>query len=235
MNFTKLAPCFADEDKALAFIEKLLWPEGPVCPHCGGVERIGKMGGKSTRIGTYKCYQCRKPFTVTVGPSGSAYSNYGLQKREVYYNEEFEHLTTHWPWNKFGYSYDGDNWMEIRHDADRMSALANNLLASKNFERATANIVIDGIDLSKYQLGKRVRLTGLDKWSTLYMGILHMTLQLPEDRMVLKVSNDLLNSRVWGFAELWRREKARMKRESQRRRVQRLARCPGMQGIVDLS
>ena len=25
------------------------------------------MGGKSTRIGTYKCYQCRKPFTVKVG------------------------------------------------------------------------------------------------------------------------------------------------------------------------
>jgi transposase-like protein len=38
-----------------------------VCPHCGGVERISLMGGKSTRIGTYKCYQCRKPFTVKVG------------------------------------------------------------------------------------------------------------------------------------------------------------------------
>ncbi len=44
-----------------------LWPDGPVCPHCGGVERIGKMGGKSTRYGLYKCYQCRKPFRVTVG------------------------------------------------------------------------------------------------------------------------------------------------------------------------
>jgi transposase-like protein len=30
------------------------------------VERISKMGGKSTRIGVYKCYQCRKPFRVTV-------------------------------------------------------------------------------------------------------------------------------------------------------------------------
>ncbi len=26
-----------------------------------------KMEGKSTRIGTYKCYQCRKPFTVKIG------------------------------------------------------------------------------------------------------------------------------------------------------------------------
>ena len=25
------------------------------------------MGGKSTRIGAYKCYKCRKPFTVKVG------------------------------------------------------------------------------------------------------------------------------------------------------------------------
>lgn len=25
------------------------------------------MKGKSTRIGTYKCYQCRKPFTVKIG------------------------------------------------------------------------------------------------------------------------------------------------------------------------
>jgi transposase-like protein len=42
-------------------------PEGPICPHCGGVDRISKMQGKSTRIGAYKCYQCRKPFTVKVG------------------------------------------------------------------------------------------------------------------------------------------------------------------------
>ena len=58
---------FHDEAAAYAFVEARVWPEGPVCPHCGGVERISKMGGKSTRIGTYKCYQCRKPFTVKVG------------------------------------------------------------------------------------------------------------------------------------------------------------------------
>ena len=39
----------------------------PICPHCGGVERISKMGGASTRKGLYKCYQCRKPFTVRMG------------------------------------------------------------------------------------------------------------------------------------------------------------------------
>lgn len=58
---------FHDEAEAYAWVEARVWPQGPVCPHCGGVERISKMGGKSTRIGTYKCYQCRKPFTVKVG------------------------------------------------------------------------------------------------------------------------------------------------------------------------
>src|SRR5882757_8714514 len=58
---------FHNEEAAYAYIEARIWPEGPVCPHCGGVERISKMGGKSTRIGAYKCYQCRKPFTVKIG------------------------------------------------------------------------------------------------------------------------------------------------------------------------
>jgi transposase-like protein len=58
---------FHNEAAAYAFVEARIWPNGPVCPHCGGVERISKMGGKSTRIGAYKCYQCRKPFTVKIG------------------------------------------------------------------------------------------------------------------------------------------------------------------------
>ncbi len=61
------APHFHNEEAAYAYVEARIWPNGAVCPHCGGVERIGKMGGASTRIGTYKCYQCRKPFTVKVG------------------------------------------------------------------------------------------------------------------------------------------------------------------------
>lgn len=58
---------FHDEEAAYAYVEARVWPQGPVCPHCGGVERIGKLGGKSTRVGVYKCYQCRKPFSVKVG------------------------------------------------------------------------------------------------------------------------------------------------------------------------
>ena len=60
-------PQFHSEEAAYAYVEARIWPQGPVCPHCGGVERISKMQGKSTRIGAYKCYQCRKPFTVKIG------------------------------------------------------------------------------------------------------------------------------------------------------------------------
>ena len=58
---------FHNEAAAYKFVEKRVWPEGPICPHCGGNHRIGKLEGNSTRIGVYKCYQCRKPFTVKVG------------------------------------------------------------------------------------------------------------------------------------------------------------------------
>ena len=58
---------FHNEAAAYKWVEARVWPEGPTCPHCGGVERISAMKGSSTRIGTYKCYQCRKPFTVKVG------------------------------------------------------------------------------------------------------------------------------------------------------------------------
>src|ERR1700747_564473 len=61
------AKVLQDEAAAYDWVEARIWPEGPICPHCGGVDRISKMGGKSTRIGVYKCYQCRKPFRVTVG------------------------------------------------------------------------------------------------------------------------------------------------------------------------
>src|SRR3954470_23312826 len=58
---------YYSEEAAYKFLESIIWPDGPVCPHCGGFERIGQLKGKSTRPGVYKCYQCRKPFRVTVG------------------------------------------------------------------------------------------------------------------------------------------------------------------------
>jgi transposase-like protein len=59
-------PRFRDEEAAYAWVEARLWPHGPVCPFCTRSDRIGKLRGKSTRIGVHKCYWCRKPFRVTV-------------------------------------------------------------------------------------------------------------------------------------------------------------------------
>jgi transposase-like protein len=61
------APHFHDEAAAYAFVEARLWANGRDCPHCGVVDKSGPLKGKSTRIRVYKCYACRKPFTVKVG------------------------------------------------------------------------------------------------------------------------------------------------------------------------
>jgi transposase-like protein len=58
---------FNDEAAAYAFVEARIWANGRVCPHCGVVDKSGALKGKSDRIGLYKCYACRKKFTVKVG------------------------------------------------------------------------------------------------------------------------------------------------------------------------
>lgn len=61
-------PMFRDDDAAREHLKKILWPLGPHCPRCGVTgNRITKLQGKSTRPGVYKCKDCRKPFSVTVG------------------------------------------------------------------------------------------------------------------------------------------------------------------------
>jgi transposase-like protein len=61
------APQFQTEAGAFAYVEARLWPHGPVCPHCGETARIGALKGTTTRPGLYKCYACKKPFTVRIG------------------------------------------------------------------------------------------------------------------------------------------------------------------------
>ena len=60
-------PIYSDANKAREHLERLHWPYGPVCPRCGSLDRITKLAGKSTRPGVYKCNECVKPFSVTVG------------------------------------------------------------------------------------------------------------------------------------------------------------------------
>jgi transposase-like protein len=76
LNLIALAQHFSDEDKAREFVEKLRWPDGPICPHCGEVNNAYKLEpkppkkdgkGKHVRKGVWKCGGCREQFTVTVG------------------------------------------------------------------------------------------------------------------------------------------------------------------------
>src|SRR6516162_10734451 len=58
------APHLCNEEAAIAYVEAQLWPNGPVCPHCGTIAQATKMKGKTTRPGLWNCRACRKPFTV---------------------------------------------------------------------------------------------------------------------------------------------------------------------------
>ena len=58
---------YSDDEAARKHLESLLWPDGPICPHCGVINEATLMKGKSHRPGLYNCRPCDKPFTVTVG------------------------------------------------------------------------------------------------------------------------------------------------------------------------
>jgi len=61
-------PHFQDPEKARGYLEKLRWPNGPVCPHCGSISKDHYgLNGEAHRDGLYKCKDCREQFTVTVG------------------------------------------------------------------------------------------------------------------------------------------------------------------------
>ena len=60
-------PIFHDEDASRAHFEAIRWSDGRTCPHCGTIGNSTLMQGKTTRAGLYKCKDCRKPFTATMG------------------------------------------------------------------------------------------------------------------------------------------------------------------------
>jgi transposase-like protein len=62
-------PRFTDETAAREALEKIVWPHGPVCPHCGNADaaKIAKLETKSVRAGVRYCNECKGQFTATVG------------------------------------------------------------------------------------------------------------------------------------------------------------------------
>src|SRR5271165_1345976 len=72
LTLMQIAQRFSTEEAARDYFEKLRWPDGPVCPHCGNAtqDRIYKVTPnpeKKIRAGLHKCAECEQGFTVTVG------------------------------------------------------------------------------------------------------------------------------------------------------------------------
>ncbi len=64
MNLSEISKL--SEDDARATLERIRWPSGPVCTHCGAVDHLKKLEGKAHRPGLYKCNDCGEQFTATV-------------------------------------------------------------------------------------------------------------------------------------------------------------------------
>src|SRR5262245_43499080 len=64
MNLTDVSKL--SEDEARETLERIRWPNSPVCAHCGATENVTKFEGKAHRPGLYKCNDCGEQFTVTV-------------------------------------------------------------------------------------------------------------------------------------------------------------------------
>lgn len=63
-------PYFHNEEAAFTYLEGIVWADGAVCPHCGGVDRITKVKAnpeKRIRVGLWRCGNCKGQFTVKVG------------------------------------------------------------------------------------------------------------------------------------------------------------------------
>jgi transposase-like protein len=58
---------FTNPVAAAEYLEGIRWPDGPACPHCGEAERVNRLGGAAKTRRVFKCYACRKQFTVMVG------------------------------------------------------------------------------------------------------------------------------------------------------------------------
>jgi transposase-like protein len=72
LTLVELAEHFASDEKAREYIERILWPNGPVCPHCGNSDQnqiwsIKPNKAKHIRAGLHRCVECNKEFTVTIG------------------------------------------------------------------------------------------------------------------------------------------------------------------------
>lgn len=64
MNISEFRNQFPDEDTCRQYLEKAIWHQGRICPHCNN-KKSWPLSGASTRKGLYECSGCGKQFTVT--------------------------------------------------------------------------------------------------------------------------------------------------------------------------
>jgi hypothetical protein len=53
-------PIYNDPKKAREWFESVIWPEGPICPHCGVVNCAYTLKGKSQRAATLRVQGVRR-------------------------------------------------------------------------------------------------------------------------------------------------------------------------------
>src|SRR5215470_18379704 len=72
MGINLTDPIFTDEDKARSYFERIRWPHGVVCVHCGNADasRIYEIAANpkhKVRAGLKECQECHGQFTVRTG------------------------------------------------------------------------------------------------------------------------------------------------------------------------
>src|SRR5437879_1884955 len=65
-NLMDLMERFPDAESAAEYLEAIRWPAGVTCPRCGS-ERVGRLKVARDRRRMWKCYGCRRPFSVAIG------------------------------------------------------------------------------------------------------------------------------------------------------------------------
>jgi len=69
---------FHEEWAAFEALERIVWPDGPACPHCGATDRLNRLAVQRSKAskkhpngrpvyGLWKCYHCKGQFTVRKG------------------------------------------------------------------------------------------------------------------------------------------------------------------------
>lgn len=75
ITMAQISKMFPDDETATAWVERIRWPDGATCPHCGG-DRIAHPVKHKTM--THRCKDCRKWFSVRTGTCMES-SRLGLQ------------------------------------------------------------------------------------------------------------------------------------------------------------